>query len=520
MRRLCCLALAATLGLGAGCSDDAMGVASAVSLKLDVPNGILAPDPATSVEITIHSTNGGTTLVRSADIKARSFDLGDFPTQTGGWIEAKLRNQNGGLLGYGRSLSSAEFAAGGTIDVPVRRPIVYFGAGAVSFDRLPNSNKDWSAKPVALADLSQTRPMTGDQTLSTSTGYVVASGSEMFVLEQPLALSGIGSGKITVAELSSSNHSVGSALETSITGAVRDAVGVDAGGSMVVATSTGLWLLQLPTGVEPVVAAQLIAPGSFDRVAVIGNDATLQVYALSSRVKTVAGCATPAQLQLFARTPATNGWKQSLIAKGDISDLTSGGSRLFYVELCSGRVMEAIGEQTKEIRKTTARPVEVVSNDSQVWLASVTAQGVNIDVITLSNSAAAITLFSESLNRAFSTTVIPNIQRTVAADTIEISDLTLVGGEFLALTSYVTYAAPRQSNVVELEAETQRSWVVATSNGSAEVRYDSWCKEVEACLDRTRDICLWTCAATPGASRAIMANEHRVRSISAIFGRH
>ena len=48
-------------------------------------------------------------------------------------IEAALRDDSGAVVGYGRTAAAAELAAGATITLPVRRPIVYFAGPSLTF---------------------------------------------------------------------------------------------------------------------------------------------------------------------------------------------------------------------------------------------------------------------------------------------------------------------------------------------------------------------------------------------------
>lgn len=125
------------------------------SLVLDVPEGALAPQGYTSVEIVLHEPTGDVTRTASVDMNG-NFDLDRIDPNNSVSVEATLRNASGAAVGYGRTAVSSALAAGAQITVPVRRPIAYI-AGTVSRDADGNASTPalhWTEAPATFSDLS------------------------------------------------------------------------------------------------------------------------------------------------------------------------------------------------------------------------------------------------------------------------------------------------------------------------------------------------------------------------------
>ena len=99
-------------------------VAGGVSLVLDIPNGPLDPKGFASVEVILHEPSRDVTL-STALLPDGTFDLGAVDPSNSVSVEATLRNDSGAAVGYGRTATTAAFAGGSEVVVPVRRPIAY-----------------------------------------------------------------------------------------------------------------------------------------------------------------------------------------------------------------------------------------------------------------------------------------------------------------------------------------------------------------------------------------------------------
>jgi len=101
-------------------------VAGGVSLVLDIPNGPLDPKGFASVEVILHEPSRDVTL-STALLPDGTFDLGAVDPSNSVSVEATLRNDSGAAVGYGRTATTAAFAGGSEVVVPVRRPIACTG---------------------------------------------------------------------------------------------------------------------------------------------------------------------------------------------------------------------------------------------------------------------------------------------------------------------------------------------------------------------------------------------------------
>lgn len=151
MRRLAALALLAACGASKQAPAPDAGNAS---LVLDVPDGALAPQGYSSVEIVLHEPTGDVTRTASVDLHG-NFDLDRIDPSNSVSVEATLRNASGAAVGYGRTAVSSALAAGAQITVPVRRPIAYI-AGMVSQPPpgSPTGPLHWTEVPATFSDVT------------------------------------------------------------------------------------------------------------------------------------------------------------------------------------------------------------------------------------------------------------------------------------------------------------------------------------------------------------------------------
>jgi hypothetical protein len=232
-----------------------------VTLTLDIPNAQLDPKGFSFVDVTLHLPS--TDVVRTASVVGNSFDLGDIDPVSDVWAEATLRTESGAAVGYGRTAQAFDLTAGANITVPVRRPILYF-SGLVSTDPDGNpmtNNDHWTEVAATFSDLSVSGPLDGHAVVGSNAVLMVGSGPDLFLVQQATSdPTGVLMGSATVEPISTGDHSVKSPLAGSMQGGVLDGAGTDDGGTLVIGTSTQLFVVDTMSG-----AAMPVAPGSFSR---------------------------------------------------------------------------------------------------------------------------------------------------------------------------------------------------------------------------------------------------------------
>ncbi|HWU87189.1 MAG TPA: hypothetical protein VN253_07940, partial [Kofleriaceae bacterium] len=211
------------------------------SLVLDIPNGMLDPKDYATVEITLHEPGGD--VVRSAAVGADGrFDLGDMDPLAAVSVEAALRDASGAVVGYGRTAAAADLAAGATITVPVRRPIVYFAGPSLTFT--PPNTTVWHGAQPTFSDLSTDVALDGSTQLAQNAVLVVAAGPQLYAIDQGVSgTTGALTGTATIRAVSTADHMLAAPLAGTLTGAVEDAAGSDDGGTLVVGTTMKLYVI-------------------------------------------------------------------------------------------------------------------------------------------------------------------------------------------------------------------------------------------------------------------------------------
>jgi hypothetical protein len=508
----------ATITYGGACSDKP---SLPVSIVLDVPTGPLAPKPASTVELTVRSTLSKQDLFRTARVDAAgAFDLGEIPKITTGHIDAALRSESGGLLAYGRIATDVSFNDGGEITIPVRRPLLYIGAGTSVFDF--NVKPNWQTSNAIFTDLSPgANPLDGSEQIASNGGYLVAAAGTMFALQQAINTDGLGTGAIQLVEVNSGDHRVGAPRPTTVTGDIREVAASDDGEEIAVATSQGAWLVKTSTG-----ASEKLSSSAVDRIALrdIGNDH--DVVILSGRVATTEDCKRKARLErinVVGENPTT-----TLISNEAISDIASANGRIFFSNVCTGRIFEVGNAASVEIKSTGRNPTNIVASDSQIWFTELGLvagqQQFSLSSFTIGKTEPPIALWRTPTSLILVTRNIMGVQRSIDAKSADIDELTLVSNEFVAFRTRMYFDVPRpQSNLPATLAQTDSAVVVSAVSGAVAYNYQSWCEILETCMTRfppeLSDVCNWTCAPSPGVSTPSKNNERRVRGISATFQR-
>ena len=509
-----CVSAAASMG----CSSPAN---QPVAIVLDVPNGPLEPTGAATVALTLHSLTNNDSIFRTANISASgAFDVGDIPKTETGRLEAAMRSESGALVGYGRSVEVVKFDNGGEAVVPVRRPMLYLGTGKSTFTAPNGSDPEtgnWEIQPTVVADFSPGGTPFNGTRLTTTAGYLVAAAGTIYGLQQSIDASGVGTGAVTLVEIKSEDHTVGAPRTTGITGDVREAVGSDDGEEIAVATADGAWLVHVATG-----ATDRLATGPYDRITIrdIGADNTKhEVIVLSSRVGNASNCTATAKLERITITGDTP--NKTLIAMGPISDITTANGRVFFSNVCTGKISEVTATATTDIRMNVGHPTNIVASDTQIWFSELrdsASPTFAISSLVLSTNDPPRLLWQTPATLLLVTSEIQGVQRILQPDTAELDELTLISNEFVGLRTRTTYDEPRLTNLPRTAAESDITRVILAGTGAVVTEYQSWCKVLQACSGIGNDVCGWSCANT-GAQRPSVGNEHRIRSLAATFQR-
>jgi hypothetical protein len=521
IRWLCAFTL-----LGAcGNRHELPAVASGVSLVLELPQGMYDPMGFSSVEVVLHEPSGD--VRRSASLAADgSFDLGAIDPSKSVSVEATLRSDSGGVVGYGRTATAAAFASGSEIAVPVRRPIVYF-AGTVDRDADNNGNTTndttWSETPPTFSDLSIGGTFDGTAVLASPAVMMVAAGPSLYMITQAIdAKTGALMGPARIVPISPADHAAGAALGGSMTGAVLDGAGSDDGNTLVVGTQTELFAIDATTG-----AVTALTDGSFARVALTATaTGGLAAVAIKNRGATTATCSTSAELwwaDLTAGPAAAH-----RVAIGGFSDIAADRGHAYYVDACSGELGEVTSAQTMAIRTIdtaggTTRPTALAVSNGQAYLGLETAPATTALMFASLTTSESRTLWSESSQQVLNATDTGDdgVQRQLDASSAVVNQLEIgAGGDYVALTTAAQFHGARidDANFPAMTINTDELRVLDAATGATVERYRSWCDGVVNELNT--DILDWECAATAGQTEAANAMlEHHIGSMTFLFGK-
>ncbi len=499
-----------------------------VTLSLDIPNAALDPKGYTEVEITMHTPNGD--LVRSATVGANgAFDLGDLSAMTGVWVEAALRNESGAAVGYGRTATAVDFAAGVTVTVPVRRPIVYV-AGLVSkdLDGDPTTTTDiaWTATSSTFGDLSLGAPVDGSASVGTKAVLMVSAGPNLFMIEQAVSTTNGATpdpatkltGPATIKPVSTGDHSIAAALKAALDGGVRDGAGSDDGKWLVIGTTLHLYVVDTTTG-----SAMSVADGDFGRVAMVNHgDGTASALALSNR-----GTPCNAGAKLVSVAFSGGGEVSPVVSAGvgGYADVASDANRAFAVDACKGQLVEITGATVKMLRDGLGKPTALAVSNGHAYIGVEKAAapfGLSLVVASLTATDAPHTLWTEPSQQVATATDYPGVQREMSATAASFDHLEVgAGDDYVAMTSSAHFFAKRESALTfpELDLDTEELRVFDTSSGAVLQRYRSWC-DGEIKIMGFSDVMNWACATTTGQSApSNPAAEHHLGSMTFLFGK-
>lgn len=506
-----------------------------VSLVLDVPGGMLDPRGYTSVDIVLHEPDGD--VLRTASVDGNgNFGLDRIDPSHSVSIEATLRNNSGAPVGYGRTAVASALAAGAQITVPVRRPIAYL-AGTVSRDADGNPNTPalhWTEAPATYADLTIDAPIDGSKLVGSNVVLAVAAGPNLYLITQPTSDPiGALTGAAQLMPISSVDHTVGTALAGTMTGAVSDGAGSDDGTTLVIGTTTQLFAIDTATG-----AARMVASGSFARVAVLTADSgEIDAVAIRNRTTGTTTCATTAELWWVPLAGGAPGGQAHMVATGGFSDVATDRGRAYYVDACKGELGEASASEAHMLRAipgtgTAAGPgagratALAVSNGKAYIGVEIppAAAGMpatsSLLVAAIDSSEAPRTLWTERAQQVLDVSRTPDVQRLLSASTMAFNHLEVgAGGDYVALTTSAHFHGAEIPNLFpEMTIDTEELRVFAAASGGILQRYRSWCDGV--LVNDGSEISGWECTAATGQSApAADMFEHHLGSMTFLFGK-
>lgn len=515
------------------CGTQAPPGAGAVSLVLDVPDGMLAPEGYATVEIVLHAPSGDVTRTATVDASGK-FGLDRIDPSSSVSIEATLRNDLGAALGYGRTAVASALAGGAQIVVPVRRPIAYI-AGTVS--RAPDNNAanplHWTEVPATFADLSEGGGFDGHTVVGSNAVLTVAAGPNLYMVTQATSdPDGALTGAATIMPISTTDHQVGAALTGTMTGAVVDGVGSDDGAQLAIGTTTQLFAIDTASGV-----ARALTDGNFARVAIVTSDTgELDAIAIKNRGSTTGTCATTAELWWAPLTGAVGSAHR--VATGGFSDVAADRGHAYYVDACKGELGEVTTASARMLRTipgtgpaagaTAGKPTALAVSSGQAYIGIESPPGDTMSPATSSLVVASIataddprTLWIEGAQQVLDVVGLSEVRRQLDASSVVFNHLEIgAGGDYIVLTTRAHFhgAEIATAGFPDITIDTEELRVFGAT-GSAVQRYRSWCDGV---VDPQSgfDFMNWECAALAGQSTAAADTlEHHVGSMTFQFGK-
>ncbi|HEY4244871.1 MAG TPA: hypothetical protein VGM88_33885 [Kofleriaceae bacterium] len=498
------------------------GTGGSLGLQLDRPGGNDDPTGYTSIDVTVHSDSGDTE--RSASITDDSFDLGDIDPMTGVWVEATLRDEGGAAVGYGRSAAPVDLAAGGDIELPVRRPTAYVaGPASTTNDDL---SLTWRTAAATFSDLSQTGSFTGTTQLSGTGALVVSAGPDLYLAQQGVDTNtGAFTGDATILPVSAADHSLGGALSGTVPGAVADGAGTDDGSAIVIATASGLYEMDTTAG-----GPTMLAAGNFSRIAIVREDGGLYVaYAIKNRGSTSTACPTSAELW---RAPLAMGGDgppgSSMLATGGFTDVAADRGHAYYVT-CAGELGEVTAGGTSMISsislssgtKTTAL---AVSNGLAFFGLEMHGSSVSVGLgaVNIATKGDQRTLWNEESAQVVDTQDNHDVQRLLPAQYQTIEGIEVgAGDDYIALTTIAHFDQPSvfEANFPAMTIDTEELRVFEAATGSSVQRFLAYCEGIIDGTGNPDAIEDWECATSPGQIEAPAGKDHTITSLAFLFGK-
>ena len=508
----------------------------AVSLVLDIPNGMLDPRGYTTVQLVLHEPKRDVTQTATVD-GAGNFTLDRIDPSDSVSIEAWLRNDSGAAVGYGRTAVAAALAGGAQITVPVRRPIAYF-AGTVSRDADGDPQTTplhWTGAPATFADLSAGAALDGKSQIGGSAVLMIGGGPSLYMVGQATSdPNGALTGPAKVTPISTVDHTMAAALSGAMTGAVLDGAGADDGSQLVVGTATQLFAIDAATG-----AVRALADGSFARVAILTADnGELDAVAIKNRGATTGACAMTAELWWAPLTGASAG-PAHMVAVGGFSDIATDRGRAYYVDACTGELGELTSSAAQKLLAIpgtgtaagagAGKPTALAVSNGQAYIGVETPPGTGpmapaIAALLVTSTASADgmrTLWTEGATQVLDVTSQTDVQRKLSASSVVIPHLEVgAGGDYIALTTSAHFHGDEIVDLFpEMTIDTEELRVFAAATGGVIARYRSWCDGI-IIRRRVLELSGWECSAAAGQSAAFDDTlEHHIGSMTFLFGK-
>jgi hypothetical protein len=524
MRWLGVLALFAACA--AACTPQA---AAGAQLVLDIPNGPLDPKGFSDIEVVIHPVAGKDVTLTRLITSDGQFDLGELEPVATSSIEVTLRNAGRAIVGYGRTAEPAELGSDAQIIVPVRRPIVYI-AGTVGSDddNDPETLEHWTEAPATFYDLSTGASLDGKTTVGTTQAVMmIAAGPSLYmVLQATSDPNGALVGPAKVVPVSASDHQAGVALAGSMMGAVLDGAGSEDGSMLVIGASNQLVMVDTVSG-----AMTKLADGSFARVAIVTTEVApgvreIDAIAVKNRGSTTAACSTQAELW-WATLTGDGPHTAHKVATGGFSDVATDRGAAYYVDACKGELGKVTTDQIAAVRTIagatmTSRATALAVSDGQAFVGVEAAPATTSLLVMAADTSDddPRVLWTELAQQVLQATDFDGVQRQLDATSATVDHLEIgAGGRFAALTTSAQFdgKAVTKANFPDMNIETEELRVFDATSGAAVQRYRSWCDGVLGIAQG--DIDSWACASTTGQAAAADSFDHRIASMTFLFGK-
>jgi hypothetical protein len=344
-------------------------------------------------------------------------------------------------------------------------------------------------------------------------------------------MTGALTGPAQLMPISGADHTVGTALSGTMTGAVIDGAGSDDGGQLVIGTTTQLFAIDASTG-----AARPLTDGNFARVAILtGDSGEVAAIAIKNRGATTGPCATTAELWW---APLSGGAGVAhMVATGGFSDVATDRGHAYYVDACKGELGEVTAAATRALRTIPGTGTAAGAGAGKATALAVSNGrayiGVEIPppasgqpatssllVASVASSDEPRTLWTERAQQVLDVASKPDVQRLLSASSVAFGHLEVgAGGDYVALTTNAHFhGAEIPLLFPEMTIDTEELRVFAAASGGIIQRYRSWCDGVV--IVGVGEISGWECTAATGQSApAADMYEHHIGSMTFLFGK-
>ncbi|TMQ06604.1 MAG: hypothetical protein E6J90_45895 [Deltaproteobacteria bacterium] len=392
--------------------------------------------------------------------------------------------------------------------------------------------------PATFSDLSVGAALDGRATVGTSAVMMIAAGPSLYMITQATSdPSGTLTGPARVVPVATADHTVGTALPGTMTGAVTDGAGADDGATLVIGTAAQLFQVDASTG-----TATALADGSFGRVAILSitddhNARKLVAIAIKNRASsTTSPCPTTAELWWAP----LGGGAAHMIATGGFSDIATDRGAGYYVDACKGelgKITETAAMPIRQIPGTgpgpsggPGKPTALAVSNGQAYvgveaLAAGTTPATTWLLVMPADapSGAVRTLWAESAQQVLDVRSVPEVRRQLNASSAVFNHLEIgAGGDYVALTTKAHFHGNEivSAGFPDTTIDTEELRVFAAATGGAVQRYRSWCDGVIKRDPLQSQFLDWECAVATGQTApADNLFEHHIGSMTFLFGK-